>query len=81
MTTQRILRIHATVQENGQIAVAVPALPPGAAVEVVLLLPEEGPAAGHASLEILDTLPVRRLFPTAADMDAYLEAERVAWDH
>lgn len=78
MTTHRVLRIHATVQEGGQIAIDLPTLPTGAPVEILLLLPDQENGTGPAPRPPL--MP-RRLIKTAADVELFMEAERAAWDH
>mgnify|MGYP001078119304 CR=1 FL=1 len=81
MTTQQILRVRATVQADGQIAIDLPVLLAGAAVEVLLLLPELEQDNGSPQQPLRNRLPAGRPIQTAADVELFLEAERAAWEH
>jgi hypothetical protein len=73
-----LLQRDAVVGPDGTIAVRVPELAPGQRVRVTIE-PEEGRATVHA-LDVLSTLRGRRLFKTAGEVDAYIRAEREAWE-
>jgi hypothetical protein len=67
------------VQPDGTVAVRVPELAPGQRVRVTVEL-EPTPSETRSALAVLDELPGHRLFQTADEVDAYLRAERDAWD-
>ena len=78
MRRKRFLRLKARVQDGGRLALDLPSLPAGTAVEILLLLPkqEEPPAT-----EPDRPPPVRRLIRSAADVELVMEVERAAWEH
>ena len=77
---QAALRMTAQVQAGGKIEVIDAQLPVGASVEVIVLLPQTNPNARRSILDILTEAPGHLAFETAAEVDAYLRAERDAWD-
>ena len=77
---QTALRIATTVLPGGKIEVADAQLPSGEAVDVIVLLPEPAPARRRSVVDVLAEAPGRILFRTAADVDAYLNTERDAWE-
>ena len=77
---QSARRIKATVQEGGRIEVSAPDLKPGIAVEVAIY-PTNGNKSRRSVLEILAEAPGHRVFKTAQEVDAYVQAERDSWDH
>ena len=71
--------IRATVQPGGRIEVAAPDLPAGQSVDVFIT--PVSPAGERRPLrEILARADGHRSFRTAAEVDAFLRAERDAWD-
>lgn len=72
-------KIHTTVLPGGRIEVHTPDLPVGQAVEVAIRIADEHTARRSAT-DILAEAPGHRLFKTADDVDAYIRAERDAWD-
>lgn len=74
------LRINTTVLPGGKIEVSDPQLPPGAAVEVIVLLPEPSRTGGRSIVDVLAEAPGQLLFKTAEEVDRYIRDERDAWD-
>ncbi len=71
-------KLKTTVQPGGRIEVAAPDLPDGQPVEVTIQLI---PAPQRRSvLDILAECPGGVLFKTAAEVDAYIHAERDSWE-
>jgi len=72
-------RICTTVQPGGKIEVSAPDLPVGLRVDVVVF---PAPAAGARQplRQILARANGHRGFQTAEEVDAFLRAERDAWD-
>jgi len=79
-TMQAALRMTAQVQTGGKIEVVDAQLPVGTSVEVIVLLPQTNPNVRRSILDILTEAPGHLAFETAAEVDAYLRAERDAWD-
>jgi hypothetical protein len=79
MTGKRVIRIRATVQDDGRIAIDVPAVAAGADVEVLLILPGRDEATKQAYWP--PPVPAPRPSQSAADVELFLEAERAAWEH
>jgi len=77
---QAALRMTAQVQTGGKIEVVDAQLPVGTSVEVIVLLPQTNPNVRRSILDILTEAPGHLAFETAAEVDAYLRAERDAWD-
>jgi hypothetical protein len=77
---QQALRVKTRVLPGGRIEIAATELEPGAAVELIILLPETVGKVQRSALEILADLPGQRAFTTAAEVAAYLREERDAWD-
>lgn len=77
---QAALRMTAQVQVGGKIEVIDAQLPVGTSVEVIVLLPQSTPQARRSILDILADAPGHLAFETAEEVDAYLRAERDAWD-
>jgi hypothetical protein len=71
-------QIRTTVLPGHRIEIEAPELPEGQEVTVVVLSPA-GPPKRRLS-EVLDGYPGGQLFRTAEEVDAYLRAERDAWD-
>ncbi len=74
----RAIKARTTVQPGGRIQIASSELNPGATVEVIVLQGDETPSPSID--EILADYPGGRLFKTADEVDAYIRAERDAWD-
>lgn len=74
------LHVKTKVLLGGKIEVTDQALPEGEEVEVIVLLPESSSAARRSALDILAEAPGHRRFKTKADVNAYLQQERQAWD-
>ncbi len=67
-----------TVQAGGKVEFDCPELEPGETVEVVVL---RSPAEARRSVvDILAEAPGNRLFQTAAEVDAYIQEERMSWE-
>ena len=77
---QAALRMTAQVQAGGKIEVVDAQLPVGTSVEVIVFLPQSIPNARRSILDILTEAPGHLAFATAEEVDAYLRAERDAWD-
>jgi hypothetical protein len=75
----RAVQRATVVQPDGTIAIRVPELAPGQRVRVTVEL-EPMPSQSRSALAVLAELPGHRLFQTAEEVDAYLRAERDAWD-
>lgn len=74
------LHLKTTVLPGGRIELVDQELPAGESVEVIVLL-SASPASGRRSaVDILAEAPGHRLFTTAADVEAYLQHEREAWE-
>ena len=78
MTMINPVERNAVVGPDGTIAVQVPELAPGQRVRVTIAPVDAGPA--ESALDILARTSGRRLFKTADEVDAYVRAEREAWD-
>ena len=77
---QAALHLKTTVLPGGKIAVTDQALPAGAAVDVIILLPASLDTERRSAVDILAEAPGHRLFKTAADVETYLQHEREAWE-
>lgn len=77
---QAALRVTTTVHEGGRIEVVDPQLPPGEAVDVIVLFPEAPAVPRQSILDVLAEAPGQLLFHTPEDVDAYLREERAAWE-
>jgi len=77
---QAALRVTATVQSGGKIEVIDPQLPPGEAVDVIVLFPGASAAPRRSIIDVLAQAPGHILFHTPADVDAYLREERNSWE-
>lgn len=74
------LHLKTTILPGGKIEIVDQELPAGEPVDVIVLL-SASPASGRRSaIDILAEAPGQRLFKTAADVDAYLQHEREAWE-
>ena len=74
-----IAAVHyrARVGADGRITLPTPHLSPGQDVVVEVRASRSG---GRSGLAILESLGDRRLFKSAAEIDAFLERERASWD-
>ncbi|HEX6292417.1 MAG TPA: hypothetical protein VFZ66_24740 [Herpetosiphonaceae bacterium] len=77
---QHALRMTTLVQPGGKIEVTDAQLPAGQSVEVIVLLPEPSAMPRRSILEVLAEAPGHLAFQTADEVDAYLRAERDAWE-
>lgn len=76
--------------KDGRLAIEVPELAEGQAVEVIVLPTEEAeqgraaqepkPQKRSSLLDIIESLDGHRIFKSAAEVDAYIERERASWD-
>jgi hypothetical protein len=80
MDMQMALRVKTRVLAGGRIEVDTPELEPGAAVELIILLPEGTAGERRSAVDILAEVSGQRAFKTAAEVDAYVREERDAWD-
>jgi hypothetical protein len=76
---QSALQIRTTVLPGHRIEIRAPELPEGRSATVVVLLDEPEQPKRRLS-EVLAGYPGGQLFRTAEEVDAYLRAEREAWD-
>jgi hypothetical protein len=76
---QTALQIRTTVLPGNRIEIQTPELPEGRTATVVVLLDEPAPTKRRLS-EVLAGYAGGQLFKTAEEVDAYLRAERDAWD-
>ncbi|MBI4769507.1 MAG: hypothetical protein HY784_03600 [Chloroflexi bacterium] len=76
---QTALRVRTTIRSDGRIVISHPRFSSGEAVDVIVLLPENGSAARRSVVDILAETPGHRVFRTAAEVDAYLREERESW--
>lgn len=74
------LHLKTTVLPGGKIEIVDQELPPGESVDVIVLLSTAPASVRRSALDILAEAPGQRLFKTAADVDAYLQREREAWE-
>ena len=77
---QTALRIKTTILAGGRIEISNPQLHSGESVEVIVLLSAPHDSTRRSALDILTEAPGRRLFKTAADVDAYMHEERDSWE-
>jgi hypothetical protein len=74
------LHLKTTVLPGGKIEIVDQELPAGESVEVIVLLPTSPASVRRSAVDILAEAPGQRLFKTAADVEAYLQHERDAWE-
>jgi hypothetical protein len=74
------LHLKTTVLPGGKIEIVAQELPAGESVEVIVLLPTSPASVRRSAVDILAEAPGQRLFKTAADVEAYLQHERDAWE-
>jgi hypothetical protein len=72
--------IKTTVLPGGKIEVSVPESVAGQQATVFVVLEEEAQAPKRPLSEILRDYPGGQLFKTAAEVDAYIRAERDSWE-
>ncbi len=77
---QAALGMTAVVQPGGKIEVTDTQLPVGQAVEVIVLLPSPPAIPRRSIVAVLAEAPGHLAFQTADEVDAYLRAERDAWE-
>ena len=78
---QTALRMTALVQPGGKIELTDRELPEGQSVEVIVLLPSPSTVHRRSILDVLAEAPGHLAFQTADEVDAFLRAERDAWEH
>ena len=76
---QTALRLTGTVQPGGRVEVSSPQLPPGRAVDVIVLFPRESEEVRRSVVDILAEAPGHLAFQTAEELDDYVQGERNAW--
>ncbi len=76
---QNSLKLRATVQPGGRIELCAPDLRPGQAVDVTITSVPDEPQR-RPLREILARIDGHQSFRTAEEVDAYINAERDAWD-
>ena len=74
------LHLKTTVLPGGKIEIVDQELPAGEPVDVIVLLAAAPASVRRSALDMLAEAPGQRLFKTAADVDAYLQHEREAWE-
>jgi hypothetical protein len=74
------LHLKTTVLPGGKIEIVDQELPAGESVEVIILLSVSPSSVRRSAVDILAEAPGQRLFKTAADVEAYLQHEREAWE-
>jgi hypothetical protein len=78
---QSAIRLETTIQPGHRLEISDPALPEGATVEVIVVLPKETAPPRQSMLEFLATLPPGPLlFQTAEEADRHIREERDAWE-
>lgn len=77
---QTAVRITAEVQPGGTSEMVDAQLPVGTPVEIIVLLPQGTPSPRRSILAVLADAPGHLAFQTADEVDAYLRAERDAWE-
>jgi hypothetical protein len=77
--THTALQFHTRVLPGHRIELTAPDLPEGSQATVFVVL-TEAPAPKRRLSEVLAGYPGGQLFRTAEEVDAYLRAERDAWD-
>jgi hypothetical protein len=77
---QAALHLKTTVLPGGKIEIVDQELPAGESVDVIVLLPISPASVRRSAVDILAEAPGQRLFKTAADVEAYLQHERDAWE-
>ena len=76
-----VLHLQMTVLPGGKIEIVDQGLSPGETVDVIVL-PITFPTDERRSVsDILAEASGQRLFKTAADVEAYLQHEREAWEN
>ena len=73
------LQVQTTILPGHRIEIQAPELPEGRSATVLVLVEEEGQPKRRLS-EVLAGYAGGQLFRSAAEVDAYLRAEREAWD-
>jgi hypothetical protein len=79
-TMRAALHLKTTVLPGGKIEIVYQELPAGESVEVIVLLSVSPSSVRRSAVDILAEAPGQRLFKTAADVEAYLQHEREAWE-
>jgi hypothetical protein len=75
------LRLEATILPGHRLEISDPALPEGAKVEVIVVLPEKPQPRYGSALEFLESLPPGpRAFKTWEEYEQHLREERDSWD-
>lgn len=74
------LRVETEVLPGGRIEITEPSLPPGEAVEVIVLRQRTATQERRSVVDILAEAPGHRQFKTAVDVETYLRNEHDAWD-
>ncbi len=78
---QTALRTEATVLPGHRLEISDPALPEGAKVEVIVVLPETPQRQRMSMLDFVKTLPPGpRAFPTWEEYERHLQEEKDAWE-
>jgi hypothetical protein len=77
---QSALRTTVWVQPGGKIELEDTQLPAGQPVEVIVLLPQPQLLPRRSIIDVLAEAPGHLAFQTAAEVDAYVAAERDAWE-
>lgn len=76
------VRLEAVIPRNRKLAITVPAEVPVGAVELIIVSKQKAQQSNAQA--VLQHLRQRRLAPehrrSAAEIDAYIEQERMAWD-
>ncbi len=78
--TQIAIQLRTVVLPGNRIEITAPDLPEGRPATVVVLL-DKPPAAKRRLSDVLAGYPGGQLFRSAEEVDAYLRAERDAWDN
>ena len=77
---QAALRQTACVQSGGRIEFANAELPEGKTVDVIVLFQPTASDERESIIDVLARAPGQLAFKTAAEVDAYLQEERQAWE-
>ena len=78
---QSVLHRKMTVLPGGKIEIVDRELSAGEKVDVIVLYPTSPASKRRSAVDIFAEAPGQCLFKTAADVEAYLQDEREAWEN
>ncbi len=77
---EAVLRLTTRVQPGGKIEVTDAQLPAGNLVDLLVLFPQPPDSSRRSVVDILAEAPGHLAFQNAAEVDAYIQEERDAWE-